>query len=221
MHSYSSAASRPDRALLDYFFLPPPAARPLLCAVDLPGGVPWDDPPPDDAAHAPGCGFLSTCHSRREGQCHLLRLLKQSTTLLLWCCRAVSPCVLRMQKPEPCCLGCSSPAPAGPWYVWPIPWRQRCNQRVAGSLHARSRTHLRNTFTTCGVLMGRWPQRLWRLVDRVLIREWGGAGVRPSVPLTRHTRMTKWFGQRQPGDCCGGRAAGGCPCSVPDQRGTG
>lgn len=55
VHSYSAAACRPDRALLDYFFLPPPASRPLLCAVDLPGGVPWGDTPPEDAAHAPGC----------------------------------------------------------------------------------------------------------------------------------------------------------------------
>ncbi|KAK9828395.1 hypothetical protein WJX81_003722 [Elliptochloris bilobata] len=80
VHSYSSAASRPDRALLDYFFLPKPAAQPLLCAVDLPGGVPWGDSPPDDSTHAPlgeaaqrgaqaGAGSLVTANeaARLEG----------------------------------------------------------------------------------------------------------------------------------------------------------
>ena len=73
VHCYGSAAARPDRALLDYFFLPPPAARPLLCAVDLPGGVPWGDPPPDDAAHAPGCALRQLCPggALRRGGFHL------------------------------------------------------------------------------------------------------------------------------------------------------
>lgn len=61
MHRYNDAALRPDRSLLDYFFLPADDQRPLLCAIDLPGGTPWGSPPPTDAAHTPGCatGLLS------------------------------------------------------------------------------------------------------------------------------------------------------------------
>jgi len=53
VHRYNHAASRPDRSLLDYFFVDANDPRPLLCAIDLPAGVPWGEPPPDDAAHAP------------------------------------------------------------------------------------------------------------------------------------------------------------------------
>ncbi len=53
VHRYNHAASRPDRSLLDYFFVDVNDPRPLLCAIDLPAGVPWGEPPPDDAAHTP------------------------------------------------------------------------------------------------------------------------------------------------------------------------
>lgn len=55
-HRYSQKIARSDQALLGYFFVDRRRRPPLLCAVDLPGGLPavGADEPQDDADHAPG-----------------------------------------------------------------------------------------------------------------------------------------------------------------------